>query len=132
MPSNHYDLLSSWNRSGMTKSQTKLWNTILACVWWTIWRGRNSRCFEGTSIQKDQNDLYFVILFLVQRRISEWWWISFRSYRSPTRIGLEYILNCWIRLLMYILLQHFLNAEFNTIITFQIEKFNIEVSKLQK
>lgn len=36
---------------------------ISTCIWWTIWRERNSRCFEdeGNSIQKIK--LNYIMLF---------------------------------------------------------------------
>lgn len=54
MPEHTSDLLSCWIRRGGSKTQKKWWRIIPACIWWTIWKERNGRCFENktNSIQK--------------------------------------------------------------------------------
>ncbi|WMV07056.1 hypothetical protein MTR67_000441 [Solanum verrucosum] len=55
MPEHTADLLSCWIRRGGSKSQKKWWKMIPSCIWWTIWRERNGRCFEDKS--KSINDV---------------------------------------------------------------------------
>lgn len=54
MPENTADLLSCWIRRGGSKSQKAWWRIIPHCIWWTVWKERNSRNFEdrSNSIQK--------------------------------------------------------------------------------
>ncbi|KAG5631747.1 hypothetical protein H5410_003464 [Solanum commersonii] len=54
MPEHTADLLSCWIRRGGSKSQKAWWRIIPHCIWWTIWKERNSRNFEDRSysIQK--------------------------------------------------------------------------------
>jgi len=40
-------LLSCRIRRGGSKSQKKWWRIVPACIWWTIWKERNQRIFEG-------------------------------------------------------------------------------------
>ncbi|WMV54378.1 hypothetical protein MTR67_047763 [Solanum verrucosum] len=47
MPEHTADLLSCWIRRGGSKSQKRWWTTVPACIWWTIWKERNQRIFEG-------------------------------------------------------------------------------------
>ncbi|CAN4076864.1 unnamed protein product [Withania somnifera] len=43
-----------WTGIGNRGRVEDWWKIIPACIWWTLWRVRNARCFEGhkTSIQK--------------------------------------------------------------------------------
>ncbi|WMV45978.1 hypothetical protein MTR67_039363 [Solanum verrucosum] len=54
MPEHTADLLSCWIRRGGSTSQKAWWRIIPNCIWWTIWKERNSRNFEdrSNSIQK--------------------------------------------------------------------------------
>lgn len=48
------DLLSCWTRRGGSKSQKRWWKAVPSCIWWTVWKKTNGRCFEDrfSSIQK--------------------------------------------------------------------------------
>ncbi|KAG5622018.1 hypothetical protein H5410_007236 [Solanum commersonii] len=46
MPEHTADLMSCWIRRGGSKSQKKWWRIIPSCIWWTISKERNGRCFE--------------------------------------------------------------------------------------
>ncbi|KAG5569956.1 hypothetical protein H5410_059722 [Solanum commersonii] len=65
MPEHTADLLSCWIRRGGSKSQKKWWRIIPACIWWSVWKERNGRCYENksNSIQKVKENciahLYF-------------------------------------------------------------------------
>ncbi|WMV23767.1 hypothetical protein MTR67_017152, partial [Solanum verrucosum] len=36
-------------RAGRRRSTEDWWELIPACIWWTLWKERNARCFEGKS-----------------------------------------------------------------------------------
>lgn len=59
------NLLSCWIRRGGSKSQKKWWKVIPACIWWTVWRERNGRCFKDkfNSIQKVKWNCIISLLF---------------------------------------------------------------------
>lgn len=46
MPEHTADLMSCWMKRGGSKSQKKWWRIIPSCIWWSVWRKRNGRCFE--------------------------------------------------------------------------------------
>ncbi|WMV44197.1 hypothetical protein MTR67_037582, partial [Solanum verrucosum] len=46
MPEHTVVLLSCWIRRGGSKRQKTWWNLIPHCIWWTVWKVRNSRNFE--------------------------------------------------------------------------------------
>lgn len=54
MPGSTGDLLACWNSLGRLVRQKNRWKTVHACIWWTISKERNSRCFEDrcSSIHK--------------------------------------------------------------------------------
>lgn len=46
MPEHTADLMSCWMKREGSKSQKKWWRISLSCIWWSVWRERNGRCFE--------------------------------------------------------------------------------------
>lgn len=46
MPGHTADLMSCWMKRGGSKSQKKWWRIVPSCIWWSVWRERNGRCFE--------------------------------------------------------------------------------------
>ncbi|WMV55279.1 hypothetical protein MTR67_048664 [Solanum verrucosum] len=54
MPEHTSDLLSCWISRGGRKSKKKWWSIIPSCIWWCIWKERNSRCYDNkaNSIEK--------------------------------------------------------------------------------
>ncbi|KAL3378631.1 hypothetical protein AABB24_004516 [Solanum stoloniferum] len=40
------DLMSCWMKRRGSKSKKKWWRIIPSCIWWSVWRKRNGRCFE--------------------------------------------------------------------------------------
>ncbi|WMV52348.1 hypothetical protein MTR67_045733 [Solanum verrucosum] len=50
MPRHTSDFLACWNREGNTSGHKEKWKIVPACIWWTIWKERNQRCFENKSI----------------------------------------------------------------------------------
>lgn len=53
-PGSIIEVLQCWNRDGNAGKNEKRWRIVPACIWWTIWKERNQRCFEGkqNNIQK--------------------------------------------------------------------------------
>ncbi|KAG5600195.1 hypothetical protein H5410_031565 [Solanum commersonii] len=54
MPKSTMELLTSWKGIGSRGSKENWWMIIPACIWWTLWKERKTKCFEGKSsnIQK--------------------------------------------------------------------------------
>lgn len=49
IPSSTLALLSNWWSIGNRGGEEDWWKIIPACIWWTVWKERNGRHFEGTS-----------------------------------------------------------------------------------
>jgi hypothetical protein len=45
MPSSVLDLCACWCSSGRTSSVV-VWKMVPICIFWTIWKERNNRCFK--------------------------------------------------------------------------------------
>ena len=41
--------LLSWNYEGSGSMDKNRWKIVPVVIWWTIWKVRNSRCFESVS-----------------------------------------------------------------------------------
>ncbi|KAG5605085.1 hypothetical protein H5410_026577 [Solanum commersonii] len=54
MPKSAMDLLYCWKGIGSRGTSEDRWRSIPACVWWTLWKERNSRCFEGKGINSQK------------------------------------------------------------------------------
>jgi len=50
MPRHTVEALACWNRDGNQSGHKERWKIVPACIWWTIWKERNQRCFENKSI----------------------------------------------------------------------------------
>ena len=48
MPQSVVDLFASWPGLFGEQRNIDLWWAVPHCVLWSLWRERNSRCFEGT------------------------------------------------------------------------------------
>ena len=64
-------ILSSWNRDGNASDKEKRWELVPACIWWTIWKERNSRSFENwqNSLQKIKMDCLALFNFWCKQDI---------------------------------------------------------------
>ncbi|KAG5612411.1 hypothetical protein H5410_023692 [Solanum commersonii] len=47
MPRTTFEVLTHWQGVGKRGSKEDWWKNIPACIWWTLWKERNGRCFEG-------------------------------------------------------------------------------------
>ncbi|KAG5585962.1 hypothetical protein H5410_046396 [Solanum commersonii] len=39
--------LNCWINIGNSTIKEERWRSVPACIWWTVWKERNQRCFEG-------------------------------------------------------------------------------------
>ncbi|KAG5593819.1 hypothetical protein H5410_035051 [Solanum commersonii] len=46
-PRNIEGVLKCWMRVGNATAKEERWKIVPACIWWTVWKERNQRCFEG-------------------------------------------------------------------------------------
>ena len=47
MPSKIDETLFSWEEAGIGATNRERWRMTPVCIWWTMWRERNDRCFEN-------------------------------------------------------------------------------------
>ena len=47
MPNRITHLLYSWGEVGVGAADRDRWRIVPACIWWTVWKERNARCFES-------------------------------------------------------------------------------------
>ncbi|KAG5615958.1 hypothetical protein H5410_015782 [Solanum commersonii] len=50
MPKTTLEVLNSWPGVGSRGKKEEWWKLIPACIWSSIWKERNARCFEGQKI----------------------------------------------------------------------------------
>jgi len=63
MPRHTSEALTRWNREGNLSDHKERWKIVPVCIWWTIWRERNQRCFENKSIPFQSLKLNCLITF---------------------------------------------------------------------
>lgn len=86
VPKNTFEILN-WKGVGSRGAEENWWKIIPACTWWTIWKERNARCFEGKSskIQKvKMNCLSFLNI-----SVNKIWWGS-RSFSRLYRKNVKF------------------------------------------
>uniref|UniRef100_A0A0V0HCA6 Putative ovule protein n=1 Tax=Solanum chacoense TaxID=4108 RepID=A0A0V0HCA6_SOLCH len=71
MPEHTSDLLSCWIRREGSKTQKQWWRVIPSCIWRTVWKERNGRCFEDrfNSMQKIKENCITNFHFGVKKEI---------------------------------------------------------------
>ncbi|XP_058085472.1 2,3-bisphosphoglycerate-dependent phosphoglycerate mutase 2-like isoform X4 [Magnolia sinica] len=69
-PPNAGELLKAWHGVHLGKQRTLLWRMAILVVWWSVWEGRNGRCF------RNENRRAEIISQRVRLRILEWTPIS--------------------------------------------------------
>lgn len=67
------EVLACWNRHSNLSGHRKTWKIVPACIWWSIWKERNQRCYEDKSntFQKLKMNCLVFYLFLVYSWISQ-------------------------------------------------------------
>jgi hypothetical protein len=66
-PNRILDLLSGWYNS-FGKHDSEVWNLVLLCLMWTVWRERNQRTFEDEEHSNTKHiELFFGLLFDLAR-----------------------------------------------------------------
>ncbi|WMV54585.1 hypothetical protein MTR67_047970 [Solanum verrucosum] len=73
MPKSTMELLNCWKGISSRGSKENWWMTIPACIWWTLWKERNTRCFEGKSsnIQKIQSQSLSLLYFWCKQELGD-------------------------------------------------------------
>jgi len=62
MPGKITEALSSWEGICSHAKDRSRWRIVPACIWWTIWKERNSRCFESLENDVQKIKLNFILL----------------------------------------------------------------------
>lgn len=67
MPKTTLELLNSWPGVGSRGKKEEWWKLIPSCIWWSIWKERNTKCFEGQKIacQRIKTNCISHLFFLV-------------------------------------------------------------------
>ncbi|CAN4119661.1 unnamed protein product [Withania somnifera] len=55
--------LVSWNLEGSGRTDKSRWRIVPAVIWWTIWKERNSRCYENKSSHLHKIKMNCIITF---------------------------------------------------------------------
>ncbi|XP_060210534.1 uncharacterized protein LOC132637471 [Lycium barbarum] len=63
MPRKITEALFSWEAAGAGANDINRWKMVPACIWWAIWKERNSRCFENSSNTMQEIKLNCIKLF---------------------------------------------------------------------
>ncbi|WMV12818.1 hypothetical protein MTR67_006203 [Solanum verrucosum] len=50
MPRTTFEVLTHWQGIGKRGSKEDWWKNIPACIWWTLWKEMNGRCYEGKAL----------------------------------------------------------------------------------
>uniref|UniRef100_A0A0V0HJ22 Putative ovule protein n=1 Tax=Solanum chacoense TaxID=4108 RepID=A0A0V0HJ22_SOLCH len=62
MPGKVTEALQSWEEVGVLARSRCRWRIIPANIWWTIWKERNSRCFENIENSIEQIKLNCILI----------------------------------------------------------------------
>ncbi|KAF3653274.1 putative plastid-lipid-associated protein 8, chloroplastic [Capsicum annuum] len=52
MPKKTTEAIQSWEEGGAQAKSRDRWRIVPACIWWTIWKERNVRCFDSIENMK--------------------------------------------------------------------------------
>ncbi|WMV19280.1 hypothetical protein MTR67_012665 [Solanum verrucosum] len=65
------EVLKCWNSDGNAGKKEEIWRIVTACIWWTIWKERNQRCFEGknNTIQKIKKNCLGLYYFWCKQEV---------------------------------------------------------------
>ena len=84
MPSSILDLCACWCSFGRTKS-AMVWKMVPICIFWSIWRERNNRCFEDLECSMEE-----ILAYLLYSLYS---WTM--AYLSPLSVSYVDFLSCF-------------------------------------
>ncbi|WMV19154.1 hypothetical protein MTR67_012539 [Solanum verrucosum] len=62
MPGKITVALTSWEHAGLLAKNRGRWRIVPTSIWWTIWKERNSRCFESIENSMRQIKLNCILL----------------------------------------------------------------------
>ena len=62
-PRNIAQLLNCWINIGNTTIKEERWRIVPACIWWTVWKERNQRCFEGKKNNLRNFKMNYIVLY---------------------------------------------------------------------
>uniref|UniRef100_A0A0V0IAJ9 Putative ovule protein n=1 Tax=Solanum chacoense TaxID=4108 RepID=A0A0V0IAJ9_SOLCH len=63
MPGNLSATLASWEEAGWEVRDNTRWRIVPPIIWWTVWKERNSRCFENRSNSLQKIKVNCILLF---------------------------------------------------------------------
>ncbi|TMW85959.1 hypothetical protein EJD97_022184 [Solanum chilense] len=63
MPRRASQAIESWNNEGSGSRDLNRWKIVPTVIWWTIWKERNLRCFEGISSLLHRIKMNYIITF---------------------------------------------------------------------
>ena len=69
MPNKITHLLYSWGEVGVGAADRDRWRIVPACIWWTVWKERNARCFESKNCDLQKIKLNCIRLFCASKFI---------------------------------------------------------------
>jgi len=61
-PSKVKDVLAAWRRRMKKCLALDVWKMIPLAIWWTTWKDRNRRIFEGIDLSLQDFKLYFLTI----------------------------------------------------------------------
>ncbi|XP_059277663.1 uncharacterized protein LOC132031768 [Lycium ferocissimum] len=64
-------VLKCWNRDGNVTRKEERWKIVPSCIWWTVWKERNQRCFENkqNNLQKLKMNCLALFYFWCKQEI---------------------------------------------------------------
>ncbi|TMW87681.1 hypothetical protein EJD97_019620 [Solanum chilense] len=64
MPRKVTQSLKLWSSYPSISGHKEIWKIIPACIWWSVWKKRNIRCFQNKSNSIQKIKMNCLVLFL--------------------------------------------------------------------